>query len=668
MTVTIRKTVLLFLILFLAFALCSAQACAAEGPLFSSAEEAGAYVRSAIRDFRKTIPIMIEWPSGQAFSESIISDIAEAHTGVPDEGDYLRFSRCMIDHPDAEIVSDDGQTTVYALVYEPLYVETPEQEELVTARIRRDMAAMDLDGKSDIDKILAIHEYLGALKVDQNRCSHSPACAYYALFGASCRPIDINILAYRMLLEAGIDNRLILRETGYHAYNLVMLDGVCYYTDFALCAHAKKENFYRWFMRGEESASRFSTPMPIYLMLNFTTKYPLSRSDYKDYPEYVPPDDSEAPCYRLDERTLTLTILDERAFEKDDHGRYSWHEAAEFLKHVVFAEDVYAIPDSAFAGSYYLETVDLPICLESIGADAFSACALKEITIPDATSSIGDRAFEGCSFNRVTIGSGLTEIGEQSFYGCCELEDVTIYSESLTGLGSMAFANCSSLKELDFIELLPGLEPSEQIDLLEGTFYGCTALEHVALSSSFRSIGDVAFKDCSNLKTISLSKGIQEIGEQAFMNCTSLRSIEIPDTVTSIGHNAFNGCSSLERAVIPGSVRSLDTTFVNCLALQSIILEEGIETISYNAFAGCDALRQLTVPASVTTVYANSFNDCPNLTTLVLPAQLNSKSRFYQDFYMDRDKQYRIFYAGTAYDWFQDGSYKNMKIPALSQR
>ncbi|MCR4805514.1 MAG: PRC-barrel domain-containing protein, partial [Clostridia bacterium] len=46
----------------------------------------------------------------------------------------------------------------------------------------------------------------------------------------------------------------------------------------------------------------------------------------------------------------------------------------------------------------------------------------------------------------------------------------------------------------------------------------------------------------------------------------------------------------------------------------------------------------------------------------------NSKSRFYQDFYMDRDKQYRIFYAGTAYDWFQDGSYKNMKIPALSQR
>ncbi len=57
--------------------------------------------------------------------------------------------------------------------------------------------------------------------------------------------------------------------------------------------------------------------------------------------------------------------------------------------------DLLTLGDSAFAGCYYLKTVNLGDCsgLESIGEKAFSEAAISEITIPEKVVSVGELVF-----------------------------------------------------------------------------------------------------------------------------------------------------------------------------------------------------------------------------------------------------------------------------------
>jgi hypothetical protein len=75
---------------------------------------------------------------------------------------------------------------------------------------------------------------------------------------------------------------------------------------------------------------------------------------------------------------------------------------------------------------------------------------------------------------------------------------------------------------------------------------GCTSLTSVTIPESVTSIGSSAFAACSSLTSITIGNGVTSIGGSAFSGCTSLTSITIGNGVTSIGEWAFRNCNSLK--------------------------------------------------------------------------------------------------------------------------
>lgn len=73
----------------------------------------------------------------------------------------------------------------------------------------------------------------------------------------------------------------------------------------------------------------------------------------------------------------------------------------------------------AFKNCLSLSDFHFPPCLTSIDSEAFSGCALEEITIPNCVTTIGAKAFADCTnLTSVTIPEGVTELSDDVFENC----------------------------------------------------------------------------------------------------------------------------------------------------------------------------------------------------------------------------------------------------------
>ena len=214
----------------------------------------------------------------------------------------------------------------------------------------------------------------------------------------------------------------------------------------------------------------------------------------------------------------------------------------------------------------------------SIGEMAFHDCSkLTFITIPNSVTSIGDGAFDGCSkLTSITIPESVTSIGEMAFHGCTSLTSVTI-PNSVTSIGG-------------------------------GAFDGCSGLTSITIPESVTSIGSHAFRYCSSLTSITIPNSVTIIGGGAFDGCSGLTSITIPESVTRIGDGAFKGCKSLTYLSIPGSViYKMEYTDTETGEIKYATHKDGFRSI-----LDCPNLKTLIVPADFFgygTYYYNSNND-----------------------------------------------------------
>ena len=236
------------------------------------------------------------------------------------------------------------------------------------------------------------------------------------------------------------------------------------------------------------------------------------------------------------------------------------------LKSVVISEGTDKVGSHWFCYSG-VESVEIPASVREIGHEAFCGCKrLVRLVFKRATAENSNA--EGSSGLKLLFSSGkrskLRVIGRRAFCDCCSLggvclpdglKEIGLCAFSVSGIESFvvpgslqtilqgAFAGCERLRAARLNEGLRVLGTDEQPEderLCRGVFEG-SALEHIELPSSLRSIEYAAFRDCESLKSIQLPLSLKRVEARMFAGCKNLKAVDIPKNVTYVGEACFSG-------------------------------------------------------------------------------------------------------------------------------
>ena len=327
------------------------------------------------------------------------------------------------------------------------------------------------------------------------------------------------------------------------------------------------------------------------------------------------------------------------------------------------------IPEKAFYGCNYLESITIPDSVTSIGSSAFYRCSsLISITIPDGVTSIDSYTFYGCSsLISITIPDSVTSIGKYAFDGCNVLNNVH-YSgtqdewKSIT-IGSYNSELTGAAKHYECSGCTVTWEYADGILTISGTGRIDNYLDKLVDNYNINSLSSRPWhRYISEIKKIVIQPGITHIGNLAFDGCSSLISVTIPASVTEIGYSAFRGCNSLSGITIPfvggsasanthfgyifgansyssnniyvpASLKNVTVTggttisacaFTGCNYLENITIPNSVTTIGLSAFYGCNSLSGITIPDSVTSIGRSAFNGCSSLSSITIPDGVTS--------------------------------------------
>ena len=152
----------------------------------------------------------------------------------------------------------------------------------------------------------------------------------------------------------------------------------------------------------------------------------------------------------------------------------------------------------------------------------------------------------------------------------------------------------------------------------------------VIIGDGVTGIGYLAFYDCSSLTSVTIGNSVTSIGEAAFVACIGLTSVTIPNSVTGIGGGAFNACTGMTSMVVENGNTVYDSRD-NCNAIietasntlvagcQNTIIPNSVTGIGTGAFAYCSGLTSIEIPNSVTIIGDGAFGECTGLTSIEIP-------------------------------------------------
>ena len=202
----------------------------------------------------------------------------------------------------------------------------------------------------------------------------------------------------------------------------------------------------------------------------------------------------------------------------------------------------------------------IPNGVTSIGDSAFGWCSeLTELVLPNSVTRIGDSAFEYCSgLTELTLPNSVASIGDGAFFICSGLEKITVES------GNSCYDsrdNCNSIIDKKTNTLIVGCKnsiiPNSVTSIGSGAFAYCSGLTELTLPNSVTSIGNCAFGGCSGLTELTLPNSITSIGDYAFAYCSDLSKItSLAEIPPMCGFKVFNGVNktNCELIVPEGSV------------------------------------------------------------------------------------------------------------------
>ena len=132
-------------------------------------------------------------------------------------------------------------------------------------------------------------------------------------------------------------------------------------------------------------------------------------------------------------------------------------------------------------------------------------------------------------------------------------------------------------------------------------------LTKVEIPSTCTIIGTSAFEECTSLKEIKFAESsCWVIEEKAFNGCTNLNDIDLSATLcVEIESNAFSGCTNLTKLQLPSTLKKIGNNAFENSPLKEIILPDGLEIIGKSVFGS--NLRTVVIPANAKEFYPTSF-------------------------------------------------------------
>ena len=170
-----------------------------------------------------------------------------------------------------------------------------------------------------------------------------------------------------------------------------------------------------------------------------------------------------------------------------------------------------------------------------------------------------------------------------------------IFSPNIQYLGRNCFEGCFGIYDVYFHEVCKIEE------LYERTFYNCSSLRYLHLSSSIKKIGRECFALCTRITNIQFDSPVNNLMvlSKAFWDCNNLQGFTNECNFDIIGDEAFYQCSKLS---FP------DTCFYNTSSFHTF------------CFYKCERLTKLKFfpnnNSSHQVVFTKAFVDCSNINSI----------------------------------------------------
>ena len=378
-------------------------------------------------DFDKNNPYLI--------SDQIVAE-AFAHTGVPNEGDYLRYhtSGYTVFVQYGTLENDESSLAV-VYTYHFTWFTNAGQELLVNGAVADLLQDLYLNG-SDYKNIAAIYNWICKVirydhnyyedQYQQNQINLLKHSAYSALIERLTVCQGYASLLYRLALELGIDCRIIsgISFDDNHAWNIVQLDGQYYNMDVTWDAVNRVYGLpYEYFLRGDTNFPDHERDTD-YLTEAFLSAYPIAAADY------VPVEDNYVSgdfVYQIHSGEATLIS-------------YTGNDREVVIPETVDGFPITIIGNLAFSHNPMIEKITFSASVlriedgscdsvpEPVQYGAFSHCIkLKSIVFPEDSrlSYIGNFAFCGAdALTSVTLPDSIRTLGLSCFDECSALESI----------------------------------------------------------------------------------------------------------------------------------------------------------------------------------------------------------------------------------------------------
>lgn len=244
-----------------------------------------------------------------------IATQAEAHTGVPNEGDYIAWQYGGWDCSASGSASGSGYSWTITYIYE--YYTTAQEEAQVDSQVRTLLNSLNVSAASDYEKVKAIYDYICAnvtydhAHLNDNSYKHQ-FTAYGALVDGTSVCQGYALLFYRLALELGVDARLIAGTSKGegHGWNILELGGRYYNADTTWDAGSTN---YTYFLKCPANFPDH-TRDSVYDTTEFHQAYPMASADYEPGAEaecnhsYTVTDEIEPTCSTEGETVYLCSI------------------------------------------------------------------------------------------------------------------------------------------------------------------------------------------------------------------------------------------------------------------------------------------------------------------------------------------------------------------------